>query len=285
MEVEMPVLDLQVRLSPYNELSLKHQQRLGRLWDSIILNPYSFVPREKKGKVDLKEINCENTRMGRFAAIQIRKVCQQSTQEDIIRRQTKEKKFLAIGFGQGWDSGREDDPCTDWLENVTCAGLQTWWLDVSPKACKLAVEKTSSSWAEINKKDMIACPAAPIVTNGEIRSVLIDPSTVNLNIQEVEVFYLCRTLFALSKRGVQIALQIMGECLSDDKDGDKNKRIILINPLSHDNPHRVTKNSISLSKKMILSNLRHGAGRRLRVDYDYHSYFGRLYTAMTIQAE
>lgn len=276
---------LSVGLSSDCELSLRYQQKLGKLWDKIILDPYSFSPREKKGQVTIEEITYQNSMMGRFAAKQIRRVCEQCTRDDIVRHIFNANLFLAVGFGQGWDSGKNEDPYTDWLEDVTGVGLQTYWLDVSSEACKLAVEKTSRSWACIDKSQMIACPQAPVVKKGEIRSVLLDPSTVELNLARVEVLYLCRTLFALSKRSAKIALQIMGECLSDDKDDQKNKRIILINPLSDDNPQRITENSISLSRKMILSNLNRGAQRRLRVEYDYHRYFGRLYTAMTIQAE
>jgi len=281
----MALLQLQLSQSTICVLGLNRQQQLTKIWDKIILDQQSFVPREVRGTVGESEIVFENNQLGGFAARQIRKVCEQSSPVDIIRRQLEGRKILAIGYGQGWDSGTKQNQYANWLPDVTDAGLQTHWLDVSGEACKLAKKQVSESWAQIYTTKTALCPPPPVVMQGDLRSVLLDPSSVDLDLDQVEVFYLCRTLFALSERGARVALQIMGTCLSDDKDTEKNKRVILINPLKGDNPHRLMQKSINLSKKMILCNLCLGADRKLKVTYDYHWYFGRRYTAMTIQAE
>lgn len=282
-----PTLQLQVRQNVYSGLDVVAQGKLEKFWDKVVLDPYSFVPREEGMIPTLEKIAEENNKIGLFAAKQIRKVCSRVKSIEAIARsgKFKERKFLAVGFGQGWDSGREENPDADWLGDVTRAGLQTWWLDVSSEACRLAAEKTAVSWTKINREGLVFCPPPPVVKRGELSSVFMDPDSVGLELDEVEVFYLCRVLFALSKKSARVVLEIMGSCLSEDNDPEKEKRIILINPFKEDNPKRQTQHSISLSGKQIHWNICRGAGRKLQVEYDAHTYFGRRYTAMIIKAE
>lgn len=282
-EILPPRLTLELRGAQSCALSLKYQLKLAQKWDQINSDLCSFVARERKETATIGEIITENSSLGKFAAGQIKKVCSKSTPDDVNRRLLGGKMILAVGYGQGWDSDIWWD--SNWLGDAAKAGLQTTWLDVSGVACAIATEKSSRTWVHLSKRGETFQTLPPAVIKGEIRSVLGDPSTVDLALDSVEIFYLCRTLFALSKRSARTSLQIMGNCLSEDNDLHRHKRIILINPLKDDNPERETKTSISLSRKMILSNLRRGAGRRLRVEYDYHRYFGRLYTAMIIRAE
>lgn len=277
-----PRIDLGLSTNQSCELSPEYQHRLGKKWDLINSDLTSFVAREKRGVATYNEILAENIGLGQFASRQIKKVCSDTTPEDAYRRAATGKISLMVGYGQGWDSDTWWG--SDWLKDVTRAGLQTWWLDVSPFACAMASLKTAILWENLRDKETLGV-LPPVVKNGEVRSVLINPGTVELTLFHVEVFYLCRTLFALSEESARISLQIMGNCLSRNNDPDGKKRIILINPLKDHNPQRQTSTSISLSKKMILTNLRRGAERPLTVEYAYHHYFGRLYTAMIIRAE
>ncbi|MEY4602261.1 MAG: hypothetical protein RL292_202 [Candidatus Parcubacteria bacterium] len=282
VKMHQPRIDLGLSTDQLCELSPEHQHELGVQWDKINSDLTSFVAREKRGNATYNEILTENIGLRQFASSQIKKVCSETTSEDAYRRAALGKIALMVGYGQGWDSDTWWG--SDWLKDVTRAGLQTWWLDVSPFACAMASVKTAILWENLKNSETFGV-LPPVVKNGEVRSVLINPGTVGLTLFHVEVFYLCRTLFALSKESVRICLQIMGSCLSEDSDFEKKKRVILINPLKDDNPQRQTKTSISLSRKMILSNLRRGADRPLKVAYDYHWYFERRYTAMIIRAE
>lgn len=280
--MHQPRINLGLSANQSCELSPEHQHKLGKQWDKINANLVSFVAREKKESATYNDILSENIALGQFASGQIKKVCSETTPEDAYLRAAMGKIAVMVGYGQGWDSDTWWG--SDWLKNVTRAGWRTWWLDVSPFACAMASVKTAILWKMFRENETTEV-LPPVVKTGEIRSVLINPGTVDLTLAHVEVFYFCRTLFALSKESARICLQIMGDCLSKNNDPDGKKRIILINPLKDDNPQRQTSTSISLSKKMILANLRRKAGRPLKVEYAYHHYFGRLYTAMIIRAE
>ena len=129
-------------------------------------------------------------------------------------------------------------------------------------------------------------PKAPVIKQGEIQSVLIDPSSIDLDMSKVEWQIYCRVLSALGEEGTKIVAQIGGESLGIERDPGKHNRIITIDPHSENNPHRATKKSARLARRRILRDIQNGAGRPIEVEYEAaYPYFSRVYTAMIIKAE
>ncbi len=265
-------IDLGLDLS----LSFRHQQRLNRQWNEKVSDPFAFTPHDKKGEVSLDKVVKENTKFGKFASEQLKQIFYQTTttQDDILRRQKGKKKVVAVGFGRSYDS--------EWLMEASLAGYQTWWLDVSDVACEMAAasmkiqhEKVCGAWG---------VRPEPVVKQGEIRSVLADPDSIELDLESVEVWYFCRTLGCLSTRSARIVLQQLGQAsLSEEVDPENRNKVLIINALTDDNPGVVGKTSQMRSKKFIRCNATRGAGRRLKVsDGASHRYFDKKVAALTI---
>lgn len=257
---------LEIRLCPSLGLSVINQRNLSRIWDNRVADPLAFIPHEFRDVLTPKEAMRENLALGDFGINYLRS-------ELLSSKFSNEEKIVAVGYGKGYDSL--------WLKEATEAGLATWWIDVSETAYKWATRDVQNQWRRIG---MIG--PSPTVKQGEIRSVLANPSSVDLDTDSIVIWYSCRTLGCLSRRSAKIVLQKMGESLGRESDPLKNHKIITINALRDDNPSRVGKTCSLPSEREILSNIRRGSGRTVKIyNSSSHYYFDQKYRAITIMAE
>lgn len=264
-----------LRIEVTATLMNRHIAKLERKWNGINKDPMNFVPREERRRrvVTVEEAITKNEIFGSFGRNQIRRVVSRG---NVAKNISDHKKIGAFGWGYGWDG--------DWLPDASHAGLQTIWVEVSPDTCENANAKLQALWLEVVLSNPQAIQDVPIVIRAEILDFLTDLANREL-IASFQVLYLCRTLFAFSKRRAKIVLQTLGQCISEYEDLEGEKSIILIDPHSDDNPDRETETSISMSRNQILANVRRGAGRRIVVEEERHLHFGRVYTALVIRAK
>ncbi len=247
-------------------LSVEHQERLRRMWDNFVSDPFMGTPKAYRKTVE--ESRQANKELGEFSAAHLKLSFTGGKGLAKIRRQRR-KKVVAVGYGQGPDS--------KWIAEATEAGYETWWVDISDLSCSLATLDLQEQW----KKTSVSSPR-PVVQRAEVRSLLINPEVFGLDLDTVEIWYLCRTLGCLSKRGAKIVLQIIGQSLSLEKDEYKEHEVVLIVAAEGGS----ARTSTAISRGSILSNLRRGAGRQIEVRKEgYHQFYNRDYTAMTIGAK
>lgn len=268
------------RLRP---LSLAKQAELALIWNKRLAEPLAFIPLEERQKgLTITEARKANQLLGKFAATYLKTIIGYITSPfDVERRRKCHKKILALGYGHGYDA--------NWLLNAAKAGFQTKWIDV----CGLPW----SMWANTNlNKQFAAIPKAlqndmePEMITFEIQSLLAEPEKVGLDMDDVEIWYLCRFLNCLSTPSAKLVLQESGRVsLSQRSHPTKRGAVVIINALSDQNPNNLDccgGTSIRRSMKMITSNLALGAGCRVEPRYVKHyNYFGKLVTAMTIMAK
>jgi len=260
-------------------LSVARQAKLRRLWDERVKNPSAFVPSVEKDRgLSDAQARAVNKRFGEFASDYLKRTIGRLTCDtDIDRRLKGNRKIVAVGYGRGYDSM--------WLREATEAGFQTWWVDVSAVAWLWATADLGAQFKEV-ENSASGCYHEPIVKIFEIQSLLADPEKIKLDLGSIEIWYMCRLLNCLSTPSARVVLQEIGRtCLGFDVDPFKFNAVVIINALADQNTTDESKTSIVRSKKMILANLRRGAGRPVESRFvEFYQYFGKLVTAMTIMA-
>ncbi len=267
---------MKTKTSHLKALSTAKQTEIGRLWNKRLRDPFAFVPKQNRGEgLSPTEARKTNALFGKFAAGYLKKTIARITNpSDVIRRQKKKKKIVAVGYGLGYD-------CM-WLREATMAGFQTFWIEVSSIAWIWATTNLNNQFQDF---ESTLSHLRPMVKTCEIQSLLARPRESELNLASVEIWYLCRLLNCLSTQSAKIVLQEIGRVtLGPDYNSSKRGAVVIINALSDHNqidPHVGT--SIMRSKKMILSNLSRGAGCSVRARFvEHYRYFGKLVTAMTV---
>lgn len=278
------MLQTQTQNLRLQQLTQTKQEIMSRRWDETNSRPEEFIPRERrqKGKYkysknEIAKILAENTKLGKQVVEDInQKIFLQSSPYDVTRRLIDGRIIIFVGYGQGYDAGL--------IEAATNVGYRIIFIDISKIACSTALEEIYTIYN--NRKEQGIKPnTVHEIWKEEISSVLLDPDSIGLDLDNVEGWYMCRSLFALSKRRAKFVLQIIGEALSENKDPDKHNWAYLTNPLTEDNPNRKRKTSITMSGNQVLSNIRWGSRRRLKVVKERFPYFERIYTSMFIKAE
>ncbi len=245
-------------------LSPQYQERLRKLWDERVADPFMGIP-EKFRTTEEEALKASNG-LGSFSANHLKAEFLSSRALAKIRRH-KHRKIVAFGYGQG--------PDAKWFAEAVAAGYEVWWVDVSTLSCSLAMRDLEEQWRGVS----FYAPR-PVIQRGEIRSVLADPAAIGLDLDDVEIYYLCRTAGCLSKTGAKISFQLMGQSLSPDRDPYKNHKIVIAVTKGG------SKTSTTLSRHMILCNVARGANRATRVSRETeYRFFDRDYVAMTIMAK
>ncbi|OHA21005.1 MAG: hypothetical protein A2849_01710 [Candidatus Taylorbacteria bacterium RIFCSPHIGHO2_01_FULL_51_15] len=268
-------------------LSLAQQTKLKEEWNKRLVDPFAFIPCEVRdsGQVTPEMAKEANEKLGAFAAAYVSKTMSQFMDTDepsILARADAGALFVAVGYGRGYDFG--------WFQRVTSMGLKTFLIDVSDVACSAARSALEAQFEESKVKDPLLGKVAgrrPIVKEGEIRSVLIEPESIELDISRVSWFYLCRVLECLRPRSARTMLEHMGRAvLSEIEDSQKKKGIILIGSFLERNPDCPTRTSVLHRRQTVLKRLSIGAERPIRVyDTEEHQFFHKIVEALTIKAE
>ncbi len=273
-------------------VNLQRQRRLRKMWNKRLRNPYAFTPYSERGRVTVEQAVEENVRFGSFAADYMWRAIGRVAPGDEasrLERWAERRKIVGVGFGKKYDS--------QWLKEVSEVGMETWWIDISDFACRLAKKDLKAQWKNVLKdirpseeKDTIESreklPYPPKVVCGEIRSILADPELVRLDLDSVDIWYFCRLLGCLSNSSMEMVLERVGEVsLSSLADPHRKKAVVVINALKDHNPDAVEKTTTVRTKQEILEKLSAGAGRPVQAfNEEYYQYFSKKITAMTIMA-
>lgn len=262
-------------------LSPAKQAKLERFWNERNEDPLAFVPKENKERgLDPTEARKVNTILGKSADSYVKMVIARITRKpDIVRRRIGNKKILAVGYGKrGYGS--------KWLLQATKAGYETWWIDVSSVAWMWASTGMDNQFQLIPPAPIPLLYPKPQVKTAEIQTLLAEPEHAELDLDSVEIWYLCRLLNCLSTRSAKIVLQEIGRTvLAPRNNSSRRGAVIIINALSDENPtgDACGGTSIRRSKRMILANLRLGAGCPVEPRFvRQYQYFDKLVTAMTV---
>lgn len=257
-------------------LPLSHQEMLREKWNERVTDPLAFIPHELKGKISRRRAREANEALGQFAADHLKSVLARSTDEDRLRRLFGAKKIVALGCGRGYDS--------EWLSDAVRAGLETWWLDVSDTACEFITNSLRSQWREIEALG-VKHPKFQ-VKRAEIRTTLLEPEGVELDLDDVEVWFCCRTLGCLSIPTANVVLGKMGQSLCEENDPAKKNCIVIVAAMRDRNPNRVYKTSKLYRLGELLSKIKKGGHRAIEVKGEATtSYFDQIYSALTIGAK
>lgn len=272
------ILKYEPRLIVESGLSVVHQQKLRKRWNRVVNDFLAFIPHEEKGRITASEAIERNSQLGEFGSERIRRICRCSTPKDMARRMREERKIVAVGYGRGYDAR--------WLKEAVFAGFQVWWIDVSDLSCNMATSDMKAQFDELSSA-LNQPQLAPVVKQGEIRSVLADPSSIGLDLSSVEIFYFCRTLTCLSVRSAKAVLCQTGYfSLSREMNFDRTNAIEIVSAMRDHNPTRIGHTSKLYYKKEILAHIQRGAGCPVEiVDEDSTTYFDQVYTAMTIRSK
>jgi hypothetical protein len=256
-------------------LSQIYVQRIDMTWRKRVEDPFYAVPHELRGKISKQKAIGQNLKFGRFASAFRRRVLGPIDPSKIGVRIRQQKKYVKVGYGKGHDSG-------GLVEDTVSQGLALWVLDVSKIPTERAKIDIRRQWEKSWRSGLIG-PHSPVVIQGEIQSILADPSLVELVLSEVEVWDLTRILGCLSKKSFKVVLQLLG--FASFKEGsDPNNMLILVVATRDRNPSRVGKTSRLPSKREILYNLRRGAGRSVKVvEEETTKYHDQIYSAFCIK--
>jgi hypothetical protein len=267
-----------LKTSLMQSLSLDVRQELRERWNNRVRDEFAFTPFELRGKVSIEEATHENVELGKFSSSYLKQILLSSTREDRLRRLSKKSKIVAVGYGRGYDNY--------WLkEAVGHACLETWWIDVSDVACEWAKADLDHQFESLKPSDTFRYPDYE-VKRQEIQTTLEDPGSIGLDLDTVEIWYLCRVLGCLSKESVRVVLLGLGATLSKEHDPGKEKKIVLVLAFKNDNQNRVGSTSAMYSRGMVLGNIAEGAERSIRVSYEAkYRYFSQIYTAITVSAK
>lgn len=253
-------------------LSQTYEARLKKIWDGRNANPFAYTPKEELDRgISLDDSLAGNKGLGEFGVGCIKYAFRQKRPDQSGAR----KKVVACGYGRGYDS--------DWLKDAWSANLEPWWLDVSPVACNMAewdvADQVQRAWEE----GITGSP--PVIKEAELRNALLDPGSIDLELESVQFWYFCRVLGCLSERSARIVLQRSGRSLSAEFDPDKANAIVIVNALKGCNPHVDSDTSKIRSKRMMVYNIRKGAGRAIRVhEFPPHRYFRKAVSGLMIEA-
>ena len=268
---------LGIRLEQSLSLSLENIERLAHVWNERVSDPLAFTPSEiVESGVTPEQAIIANKQFGQFATDYLKQAFKMTTSVDRRRRIEGGKKIVAVGYGCSYDSY--------WLEDATLAGLETWWIDVSDKACMNAKNSLAQqvSWLAGRGINFFS----PKVKWGEIRSILAEPHRIDLDLDSVEVWYLSRLISCLSIRSATIVLMGVGRTLREEVDKNKRNFIVFINALSDYNPEVSTKTSHMYSRKKVLSNIALGAERPVMFCYESsYRFWNKIVTATVIMAK
>ena len=263
---------------PSLALSTAYQNRLAKVWDERVSDDLAFVPTDElKRGVSVRECIEQNTRLGAFATDYLREAFAVRHAEGRTGSGpgADKKKIVAVGYGRGYDS--------DWLKSAFDAGLETWWVDVSKRACEFALQGMEKQFASLFYQGRNH--GFPVIKQAEIRSLLADPHAAGLSLESVELWYLCRVLGCLSERSAKIVLKHLGRSLSSEYDPGKHNGIIIIAALREDNPAVIGNRSRLPTQRILLSNARSGAQRPVKiVQRKQCRYFQKVVTALTLTA-
>ncbi len=256
-----------------NVLSQRAIITLTNRWDKVNSSPFAYIPNERKGKVTLREAFLQNKLLGEFASSYVRKLLSRASYNQKLDHWTNQKSFLFAGFGKGYDS--------NFVSEANKAGLRIVCIDVSSVACREAKVFFEKEWGNFSAEALVQ---KPLVIQGEIRTTLLAPHLVDLEIFSTKVFYFCRTLTCLSKRSAKIVLENIGKLFSETCDPKKEKRLVIISAMKDHNPNRVGKASKLYFLNEILAFFKKGAGRVVEAtDEETHRYFDQVYSAVTIK--
>ena len=273
-------------------MQARRQRRLRALWNKRLEDPYAFIPDLERGRITVEEAVQENVRFGSWAADYMwRAIGRIAKGDEALRsvRLAERRKIMAVGFGKRYDS--------QWLKEVSEVGLETWWVDISDFACRLAKKDLKMQWNKV-RRDIVPkgqmntiasrenLPYPPKVICGEIRSILAKPHLVALDLDTVDIWYFCRLLGCLSDFSMGMVLEHVGEVsLSSAADPERKKAVIVINALKDHNPDAIEKTTTVRKKQVLLEKLSSGAGRPVIArNEEYYQYFSKKITAMTIMA-
>lgn len=263
-------------LQNYLTLSLSEQVRLGKMWDKRLTGKHPCIPHEQRGEISEDEALSANTEFGQFASSYLANRLKDSTIKDQVRRLRYGQKVVGVGFGTVSGFG------ADWLKEATEAGFQTWWLDVSTVGCAAARKYLGSKWRSIAATGVVY--PKPVVKRTEFRTALLEPDSIGLDLDTVEIWYLCRTLGCLSDTSAQITLEIMGQSLREEVDPERKNAIVIINALKNYNKGASVTSTLR-TKGSLIFNIRRGAGRPVEVCSETsHRFFNKKVSAVTIRA-
>lgn len=260
-------------------LSREYRARLECLWNKRLVNPRAFAPTADREHLTGIQIRKENVLFGKFSGDYVKYVLRRLTRDsDVQRRRLGHKQILAVGYGRGYDS--------KWLRQAIRAGLLTCWVDISSVAWIWAMADLQSQFSGI-PPNIDKVGLEPTVRTLEIQSLLAEPEEAGIDIAGIEIWYLCRLLNCLSTRSAKLVLQEIGRtALGSESNSLKRNAVIVINALCDHNVSTPGGVSIVRSRRMILSNLRQGAGCPIACRFVRHyNYIGKLVTAMTIVAK
>ena len=269
-------LTLQLQSELTQTLSVSHQKSLQKTWNTRIENPFAFIP----SKVILSGILREedaieaNRAFGQFASRFMTKILRDHSTLDILQRRRKVGSLaVGLGCGKGYDLG--------WSLDAVALDLRPVWLDVSDIACSIAAQELRREFEQIPDNSRLA-NLRPLVKQGEIRSVLIDPDSVGINFDSVEIWYLSRILGCVSTKSLRIVLKILSQSLGSAS----YKGIVIVNALRENNKNYTgVVNSKLLSLRSIMNYLRAGVSNDFQiVDMAEYQYFDKIVSAMYIKA-
>jgi hypothetical protein len=276
---------LQLNTTLHHALSLQQQNHLQKVWDERLLDPMVMTPRELlESGINAMQCLTANNQFGSFASSYLKEVIAFSKSR-LSRYPIFTKKILAIGYGRGYDS--------DWLKEALEAGLMPWWIDVSRVAIEFAQTDIRSQLQKARSTGVASqVRLKDIVHQGEIRTVLCTPEILDLDLESVQTWYLCRLISCLSRRSAKIVLQEIGKSLSEDWDIWKDNQIVIIAAYREDNPSIKSRSDDKkrtaelFTRRMVMSNIRRGAGRpTVALNEKKFAYFGvKICTALTIRA-
>ncbi|MEJ0002038.1 MAG: hypothetical protein WDN09_02570 [bacterium] len=258
-------------------MSQEQQQKQCDDWNHEIAGPCPFAPHEFRNSKNIVERNIiENRKLGEFASQQMRKIFEQSKKDAKIFDSGGIKRVVNVGWGKGDDS--------KWLNEATLAGYGTVCIDVASIPCTNARRILGLRWDKIRDRPSHVPP--PEVIQGDIRSILLDPEPVGLDIPSVKLWYFCRTLTCLDQESAHIVLNILGESLCAEHNRDGLTTVLIISPMWDYNYARVSRRTKLYPIKEIVSMLSYGAGCEVEVADDVqHMYYDQTYSALTMRVK
>jgi hypothetical protein len=259
-------------------LTQAQQQQIRTLWNKRVKDDLAFIPHNERSRTTKAEARFQNKAYGNFAAHCLKDVMAEASKRECVERAYANKKVVAVGWGRGYDS--------NWFLEAARAGLQVVWLDVSDVA-------TTKAWRQIRKQVReakrlgIEVPSSPNVKRAEFYTALMEPETIGLDLSEVAVWFISRTLGCMYNHTRDLSLEAIGKAsLSDAGDPDKRNRVVIVNAFVEDNPGHKSSTSTIMRLGTVRQRLRKGAGRPITIKtWGYYRYFAQTYRAVVVQSK